>query len=173
MLFPSDDHHPGSLARGGFVQKLFTQTFAAAKAEPHPVAGGESVLEGHFEVGNTRTPVLKDEFETDAAADAHLLDGHSAALAMIESITRELTGSRHQFGLVDESEFQFNRPLPYALPRQDHVVRGLQRERVTLHLAHRRSPGGIRRPLRRAVPCLLLRSMRFVRRATTCQVPPG
>src|SRR5580692_6559662 len=108
MLFPSDDHHPGSLARSGFDRKLVHQTFAATKAESHAVSCGESVLECHFNVGNPRSLVLKDELETDAAADADLLDGHDAALAVIESITREFTGSRHQFGLVDESEFQFN-----------------------------------------------------------------
>src|ERR1700760_1048445 len=103
MSFPTCDADFGAFAWLRRDREFVAETLGAAKAEPHPLAGRESILQGLLDIGDARALVFEGEANAAPAALFDEFQHNLSAPAIVQRVARKLAGGRDDLGLIHKA----------------------------------------------------------------------
>src|SRR6476620_12014958 len=103
-LSPPQDGNPGALANRRMNFKFMRKPLCATQPQALALAGGVTVFQSEFNVGDARSLIFEDQPEARPPVILDYIKVHGASTAVIEHIAGQFTGGRHHLGLIDESK---------------------------------------------------------------------
>src|ERR1700760_4614272 len=132
-LLPTRDGHTGALTRFRRNGNLVAQPTGTTQTKPHPLPACITVLQRQFDIGDTRSLILKDDAHTTPRAVDHDVHDRVTAFPVVERVTGKLARRGYDLCLIHQPQTRFDRKPTHLLANPHHVFASADRHGTSSH----------------------------------------